>query len=285
LKKDSRNNTSFLAHKESTTKMSSLDKILQGVKAVAIDLDGVIYAGDRLLPYAREFVEFLRNLGKSVFFITNNSGKSRKNIAFKLKNLGINATIDEVYSSGYATGIFLKQIDDKPIVFVIGSEELKNEFIDLKINVSDQPECKYLVVGFDRNFTYEKIVLGFQMIQEGALFIACNRDKSFPIEGGKSMPACNAMIAAIEHTTGKKPDYIVGKPEIFMLELISKSNSYQPHEILVIGDSPETDIIMANKFGSPSILVSKNLSIKDLKKYEKPNLIIESLNQSIKLFN
>lgn len=261
--------------------MSSFKNILQEVKALAIDLDGVIYAGDKLLPYAKEFIELLHKLGKAVFFITNNSGKSRKNIAKKLNDLGIDVKVDKVYNSGYATGLFLKQYDMHKGVYIIGSDELKKEFLDLEIDISEKTDCKYLVVGFDKNFTYEKIALGFQIIQNGAKFIACNRDKSFPIEDGKSMPACNAMVAAIEYTTGKKPDYVIGKPETFMLELISRKYHFQPDEILVIGDSPETDIFMANKFGSPSVLVSEDFTKKELKSTEKPSLVVKSLKISI----
>ncbi|HOV91103.1 MAG TPA: HAD-IIA family hydrolase [Syntrophorhabdaceae bacterium] len=261
--------------------MNTFDRLLKNVNAMAIDLDGVVYAGDNLLPYAKEFIAFSRNIGKSIFFITNNSGKSRKNITKKLKNLGIDANIDEVYSSGYATGLFLKQLDIKKDVYVIGSDELKEELTGLQIDLSEKPDCKYLVVGFDKDFTYEKIAISFQMIQEGAIFIACNRDKSYPINDGKSMPACNAMIAAIEYTTGKKPDYVIGKPETFMLEIISKKYNFQPNEIIVIGDSPETDIVMANKFGSPSVLVSKNFIKKQLKGTNKPSLLIKSLKIDI----
>ena len=122
------------------------------------------------------------------------------------------------------------------------------------------------------------------MIQHGAKFIACNRDKSFPVEGGKSMPACNAMVAAIESTTGKPPDYVIGKPETFMLDLIAKRNKYLPQEILIIGDSPETDIAMANRFGSPSILIAEDECKKPLHKNERASFVARSMDQIVSLF-
>jgi len=263
--------------------MPQIFKEFKNIKALGIDLDGVVYSGNLLMPHAKESIDKFRSLGKSIYFITNNSGKSRLEIANKLNSLGVSASEEEVYNSGYAAAIFLKELDRKAEVFIIGSDELKNEFAKLCITILDRPTGKYLVVGFDRYFTYEKIFQGFNMIQQGAKFIACNRDKSFPIEEGKSMPACNAMVAAIESTTGKKPDYVVGKPETFMLELIAEKNNYLPQEILIIGDSLEADIVMANRFGSPSILIAENVFKKALHKSEKPSFIAKSMDQIVSL--
>jgi len=263
--------------------MHQINKEFSNIKALGIDLDGVVYSGNLLIPHAKESIDTFRALGKSIYFITNNSGKSRLEIANKLNNLGVRASEEEVYSSGYATAIFLKELDREAEAFIIGSDELKNEFVKVGLNISNKPVGMYLVVGFDSYFNYEKISQGFNMVNRGATFIACNRDKSFPVEEGKLMPACNAMVAAIESTTGKKPDYVIGKPETFMLELIAKINNYLPKEILIIGDSPETDITMANRFGSPSILIAEKVLKKELHKNEKPSFAVKSMNQIVSL--
>jgi HAD superfamily hydrolase (TIGR01450 family) len=264
--------------------MRHIFKGLSNIKALGIDLDGVVYSGNLLIPHAKESIDTFRNLGKSIYFITNNSGKSRLEIANKLNDLGVEASEEDIYSSGYATAIFLKNLDSQAEAFIIGSDGLRNEFDKLSIKILDKPRGKYLVVGFDRCFTYEKISQGYTMIQQGAKFIACNRDKSFPVEGGKSMPGCNAMIAAIEFTTGKTPDYVIGKPETFMLDLIAKKNNYLPHEILIIGDSAETDIAMANRFGSPSVLITEKECKKALHKNTRASFFVRSMNQVVGLF-
>lgn len=263
--------------------MRQLLKSLSDIKALGIDLDGVVYSGNVLMPYARESIETFRALGKSIYFITNNSSKNRSEIANKLNDLGVQASEEEIYSSGYATAVFVKSIDTEAEVFVVGSDGLKNEFDKLSIKISAHPVRKYLIVGFDRFFTYDKIAQAYDMIHQGAIFIACNRDKSFPVECGKSMPACNAMIAAIESTTGKSPDYVIGKPETFIINLIAQKYNYSPQEILIIGDTPEIDIAMANRFGSPSILITEKAHNRVLPEIERASLVVQSMDQIVNL--
>jgi HAD superfamily hydrolase (TIGR01450 family) len=263
--------------------MRQIIKEFENIKAFGIDLDGVVYSGNLLMPHAKESVDAFRAMGKSIYFITNNSGKSRLEIADKLTNLGVGASEEEVYSSGYAAAIFLKELDVEAQVFIIGSDGLKAEFDKLGIKISDRPIGKYLVVGLDSCFTYEKISQGYDMIQQGAKFIACNRDRSFPVEGGKFLPGCNAMVAAIESTTGKAADYVVGKPETFMLDLIAKKDNYLPQEILIIGDSPSSDISMANRFGSPSVLIAEKEFNGVLHKNERASFVAKSMDQIVNL--
>lgn len=142
-----------------------------------------------------------------------------------------------------------------PTVYVIGSDGLRNELLEKGIRVSSQERISnMLLVGYDVEFNYQTIVNGFKVLLKDSIFIACNLETRFPSEEHKWMPGCACMVAAIEAASGKKPDYIIGKPNTFMLELIAREHNLKPAEILVVGDTPESDIFMANKFGSPSAL-------------------------------
>jgi ribonucleotide monophosphatase NagD (HAD superfamily) len=92
------------------------------------------------------------------------------------------------------------------------------------VSDANQP-CEFLVVGLDIEFTYPKISASLDALMGGATFIACNRDKRFPIEGNRFLPGCGAMVAAIEAAWGKKPDYEVGKPDTTFLEIIAAETS------------------------------------------------------------
>ena len=96
------------------------------------------------------------------------------------------------------------------------------------------------------------------MLLAGAKFVACNRDRTFPVERGV-MPACGSMVASIESAWGRKPDYEVGKPNTFFLEMITRETKLAASQILVVGDTMESDIAMAINFGSPSVLISGSL--------------------------
>ena len=230
---------------------------------MAIDLDGVVYRGDLAIPGAAGAIRYLRQLKKKIYFITNNSGKSRKSIQHKLGVLGIPAEKNEIISSAFATGMLLKSLK-KPggesflKVSVIGSDELKSELREFGL-VVEEDNCKnkpeFLVVGFDQEFSYRKICRALDILASGAKFVACNRDRTFPVENG-IRPGCGSMVASIEWAWGRKPDYVIGKPNTYFLEMIVRENKIKADQILVVGDMAESDIAMAIAYGSPSVLVS-----------------------------
>ena len=232
-------------------------KIFSKIKAVAFDLDGVIYLGENVMPFADKAIERLNELNVNYFFITNNSGKTREEIAGKLKRLGIDVSYKRIYSSAYLAGRYISEMNliELPVVYVIGSDGLRKELLNNGIKLTvEEGTGNLLLVGYDVDFNYQKIVNGFKILLKGATFIACNREARFPIDGNHWMPACASMVAAIEASSGKVPDYIVGKPNTYMLEVLAADHNLEPDQILVVGDTPESDIMMANKFGCLSAL-------------------------------
>lgn len=167
----------------------------------------------------------------------------------------------EIITSAYATAVFLNSIsrhESSTNTYVIGSGELKVEMKEMGINVVEDHrnnKTNFLVVNFDRDFSYEKIAIALDVLSSGAKFVACNRDRTFPVERG-IMPGCGSMVAAIEWPWVRRPDYEVGKPNTFFLKMITKETNYSPSQIMVIGDTPASDIAMAINFGSPSVLIS-----------------------------
>ena len=108
---------------------SFADKVkkLQDVRVFLLDMDGTIYLGDKLLPRAKEFLDYLQTSGRRRVFLTNNSSKNKDSYVEKLNKLGVEATRDEVLTSGEATCIYLKSIGAKR-VYLMGTPDLENEF-------------------------------------------------------------------------------------------------------------------------------------------------------------
>jgi HAD superfamily hydrolase (TIGR01450 family) len=263
-----------------------IGELLSEIRALAIDLDGVVYHGNQLIRGADSAVALLRELNLSVFFVTNNSSKSRKQIAEKLSGLGIPASEKEVFHSAHATAILLERLSDnaRATAFILGSQGLKSTIEDLGIATVENPPADFLVIGLDHQITYNKISQALEAILAGAVFIACNRDNSYPAEGGKLLPGCGAIVAAVEAACGRSPDHIAGKPETLMLELLAQTGNFTPEQILVIGDSVPSDIEMAQRFGSPSVLVAetKNITVRDMPAH--PTIMIRSLAELPRIF-
>jgi HAD superfamily hydrolase (TIGR01450 family) len=233
------------------------------IKAVALDLDGVVYTGDVPLPGAVVAIERLRGLGLRVWFVTNNSARSRASIAGKLRRLGASADESEVITSGYAACLLLRRLTQaQPArVVVVGSDELRTMIAAQGLEAVSEGPGRFLVVGMDHSFTYDRIRAALETLQGGAVFIACNRDATYPIEGRRLSPGCGPMVAAIECVCGRKADYVEGKPNPTLLELAASADGLAPAEMLVVGDTLESDIAAARRFGSPSVLVSDTTAI------------------------
>jgi len=263
---------------------------IEYIRAVALDLDGVVYTGNSVIVGAGAAIQDMRRRGIGVYFVTNNSGKKREYIAAKLNRMGIDAPVEDIFTSGYAAAFLLSQLHSggNKRVFVVGSDDLADEVSQVDFKVTDELPCDILLVGFDSGFNYEKLSKSVNALRQGALFVACNRDRTFPVENGQVLPGCGPIVAAIEYAWGEKPAAEAGKPNTLLLEMIASRHKLSAHEILVVGDGIDSDIAMAKRFGSTSILVDTN------KEYSKqgagritdgsPDMIIESIGDLSRLF-
>jgi HAD superfamily hydrolase (TIGR01450 family) len=229
------------------------------IKLFAFDLDGTLYTGEHAAAGAVKIIDYLRENYKVVFF-TNNSSKTIIQVCEKLTKLGIKCNINEVYTSSAAAALYLKESDiDK--IFVVGSQGLRNELQKQGLTVVDDSSAENLLVGLDFGFNYNKITDALSILLKGGKFIVCNEDCSFPVEENRRMPGCGAMVGAISAAAGRKPDFVVGKPNAFILSRISEDFGVKYNEIVVVGDSYESDIQMAMNYNSKAVLIS-NKSVK-----------------------
>lgn len=232
-------------------------------KAVIFDLDGTIYFGNSLADGAKEVLEELKQKGYEVLFFTNNSTKTRDEVLQKLSALGIKSDENRIYTSAYATAKYLQEVGLRKI-FLIGNESFQQELQSCEIELTDELSCEAVVVGLDLYFNYEKIAKGFLALQNGAKLIATNVDKHFPVENGVLKPGSNAIVASLLGCSEKNVDYIVGKPNTYLLDMIVKEWYLDRDQIWVVGDSEESDIAMANNYGCKSVLVvNTHISLRD----------------------
>src|SRR3989337_3466977 len=186
-----------------------------------IDLDGVVYIGDKPTDGAIETIATLRGLGKTVIFLTNDPRGSCREYAEKLNKMGIPASPQDIITSGMAIANYLKKhykLDYKK-AYVVGSQALKEEIAEIGLILTQGKEAKrsdFVIVGGQQGFNYEEMKLATLAIRNGAHFFSTNRDPVFPTPEGL-VPATGAILASIEYATGKKAT-IVGKPEVIILD-------------------------------------------------------------------
>ncbi|WP_152655195.1 HAD-IIA family hydrolase [Oceanobacillus sp. CFH 90083] len=245
------------------------------------DLDGTIYLGEKIIEGAGETIKALRDRGDKVIFLTNKSIETTDAYVNKLNKLGVETAPKDVINSNLLTARYLKaKLAFKGKVMVIGEAPLMNEIKEQGLEVSDNPEeVNYVVLGWDRKFTYDKLNIAFQAWRNGAKVVATNPDRTCPMHGGQ-IPDCGAMIGAMEGATGEKVDIILGKPSLLAAKFIVEDILKLPSErCFMVGDRLETDVKMGNDYGMNSILVLTGITDKNMveKTPFKPHYTLNSV--------
>lgn len=243
-----------------------------------LDMDGVIYSGSRLIPGAAQFIQKLKRHQIPYRFLTNNSQRSRRDVAFKLRRLGIDAVPEDVFTCAMATARFLARQKPGGTACVIGENGLANALHINGYTVVDD-DADYVVVGEGRTLTYEMIERGVRLVAKGARLIATNLDPSCPTEHG-IRPGCGAIVAMIERATGVQA-FSVGKPSPVMMREARKELGLESASTIMVGDTMETDILGAVQLGYRSVLVlSGGTRLEDLARFAyQPDLVVGSIGE------
>jgi arabinose operon protein AraL len=227
------------------------------------DLDGTVYLGERLIPGAADTVAALRADGRRVAFLSNKPLQTRAEYAHKLRQLGIDAGADDVINSSLVLARYLRGLDPGAPVFVIGEEPMQDEMRAHGFAVRADEHVRWVVIAFDRSFSYEKLNTALQAVKRhGARLIATNPDRTCPVDGGE-IPDCAGMIAAVEAVTDRRVETIVGKPSPIILAVALEALGCTAGETVIIGDRLETDIAMGRRLGLRTILVLSGITVVD----------------------
>lgn len=253
------------------------------MKLFIFDLDGVIYIGDTLLAGVKETLDKLGERGDKICFLSNNSTVSRKRYRKKLKKWGLKVSEEQIFPSSYLCALYLKnykKIKSHEKVMVIGESGIFHELKNQSIAISRDPQkVSYVVVGMDRKLNFKKLCAAYQAILNGAEFVATNTDPTYPLEN-KTIPASGAIVKALEVSTKKKP-IVLGKPEIFGLQIVLRHMQCTPAQVVFVGDRLDTDIALGNKMQITTVLVLSGISSRSeaekAPRSLQPSHIIQSL--------
>jgi NagD protein len=237
-----------------------MEQDIQNIKSKAgfiIDMDGVIYHGNKLLPGVTDFLAWLESNGKKYLFLTNSPERTPKELHEKLKRLGIIVGEEHFYTSALATAYFLASQNPNGSAYIIGDAGLIHAMYSVGYTVNNvNPD--YVVVGDPRSYNFEKIELAVNLVIRGAKLIGTNSDISGPVENG-IVPSTKALIAPIEIATGKKA-YFVGKPNPLMMRSALKILGVKREDAVVIGDRMDTDVICGLESEIDTLLVLSGIT-------------------------
>lgn len=245
-----------------------------------IDMDGVIYRGSEAIPGAAEFIRQLQTDGTPYLFLTNNSSYAPLDVVVKLKKFGIETSTEHVYTAAHATAEFVHGQRPNGTAFVIGEGGLLNALSEVKYAISrDAPD--YVIVGEGRTLNYELVEVAHRLIANGAHLISTNSDTWCPTDSGPR-PGCGAIVALLEAATGRKA-YHVGKPNPVMMRAARKRLGLRTDEVIMVGDTMETDIRGATDMGYRSVLVLTGSSTRETLKEHPfaPTMVVHSIAELV----
>ncbi len=217
-----------------------------------IDMDGVIYRGGEPIPGAAAFIQRLTREDVPFLFLTNNSQRTRRDVALKLLRMGIHVEERHVFTCAMATARYLAKRKPKGTAFVIGEGGLLMALHRNGYAVVDKSP-DYVVVGEGRAVTLEMLETAAQMIVDGAKLIATNLDPNCPTKDG-TRPGCGATVAYLETATGTQA-MSMGKPSPIMMRAARKELGLATSETIMVGDTLQTDILGGVQMGYRTILV------------------------------
>lgn len=247
-------------------------------KGYLIDLDGVAYLGEKVIPTCRDFINRLNEENIKYCFVTNNSSRTALEVYEHLTRIGYQIQLDNIITSSEVTVNYIKDENPNASVYLIGMNGIKSELENNNISIVDK-NADYVVVGLDFGINYEKLSRACEEIFEGAKFISTNSDLRLSRET-RITPGNGAITQLIELVTNVKPIYM-GKPQTTMIEYGLRKLDLDKKDVAIIGDNYYTDILGAFNFGIDSIFVETGvMKIKDLEQFvKKPTFVLKDLSQ------
>jgi len=257
------------------------------IKAMLCDADGVIWIQKTPLPGAVEALRKVRAMGVRPVLVTNNAGRTRADYRAFLASIGLpEFTVDDIFTSGYATARYLKSeglID----VFVSGYSGLRSELSLEGINVhtlSTDPQpvpVQAVVCSKGENFGYAEIARSILLVRKmGAKLVGTNPDPNFPVAGDVLVLGSGAVVAAIERGSGRTP-IVIGKPEAAMFSTILSALGVTADEVMMVGDRWVTDIAFAARCGARSVLVLSGVDTEEDLRNAPPEIRPTYVRQSL----
>lgn len=265
----------------------NLTKTFPSIKALILDMDGVLWRDKEPIGDLPAIFETIAARGLKVTLATNNSTRTPEDYVRELEDFGVKLDISQALNSSLALAALLREkFPEGRDIYVVGMNgvieavEAQGFRVFTGKNIPDNPLA--VAVGMDWDLNYEKIAEAALLIQGGAPFYATNPDKTFPTPRGL-LPGIGTLLSAITTASLGVEPIIAGKPQPYLFNLAMERMGVSPAETLVVGDRVETDILGGQNAGCKTALVLSGVTSREAGEAWKPkvDLIVEDLRELV----
>ena len=256
-----------------------MENCIKDTKVLMLDLDGTVYLDNDLIGDVKNTLQYFRDKGVTLVYLTNNSSKTDDEYLVKLKNLDIYKDGDIFYSSLDAGLDYLKENYKGKSIYPLAVKSVEKHIEDCGFTISDDADIIFMT--FDRDLNYQKIVRANELMCEGRLYIATHPDATCPAKGW-FVPDVGSFIKMFESSSGRVPDVIVGKPYSVMADMLLKKLGVKKEQVTMCGDRLNTDVAFGKNNGFNSVVVLTGVTTREqaevAKKEGKVDLVLENLD-------
>ena len=246
------------------------------IKGFLIDLDGVLYTGNRLIDGAVEAIDFLRDNEYPFRCVSNSTRKCRRTLVNHLVSLGLDIPESKIFTPPLAATAHMKK-SGRTACYLLLTDDAARDFSDVKTPDTGTGTDWVVIGDAGDKITYERMNTAFRFLVEGAELLALENDRYWMAADGLSLSA-GPFACALEYASGKKAT-VMGKPSTDFFNLALEDMQMRPEEVAMIGDDITTDIGGASRAGMRGILVKTGKYRSDTLDAAavKPTFIVDSI--------
>jgi HAD superfamily hydrolase (TIGR01458 family) len=244
---------------------ADLGAALRGVRALLLDLDGVIVLAGKAIPGATDAIAELERQRMPYRIVTNTSAVSRETLSRWSAKLGAPIPAARFESALSASAAWTARHFEQQPLYVLASDDARSEFAGQRLLTHEEAgrrgaTASAVVIGDSpEEATYENLNRAFRLVLSGAVLVGMHRNAWWLTPDGPTLDS-GAFVAGLEFATDRRAT-IVGKPSgAFFSQGVRDlrkevGRDLARRDIAMVGDDVRTDIRAAQRAGLRGILV------------------------------
>lgn len=218
-------------------------------RGVILDLDGVLYRGDEAMPGARELLRGLHERGVSTVALTNHAARNPQQVSRKLARLGVALPAGDIITSALVAAHYCRHnVGERTSFALLGSPALHTAFASAGLRTVPLGEAAdVLVAGYSRELSISQLNGAVHTLLLGARLLGTNPDRLIP-DGDRLIPETGPLLSYLQHASGAEA-LVLGKPQPLAFELALEQLGLPAHEVVMVGDTLQTDVAGAAAAG------------------------------------